>query len=435
MIQKMKGTYDVTSAIGYYQAIEQAIRKVSRLYNVEEIRTPHFESRELFHRSVGSDSDIVNKETYDFEDRGGRINTLRPEGTAGIVRAYIENKLHADPRVPLKRYYIGSMFRYERPQKGRFREFRQFGAEYFGSPHPAVDAELIDYALNVLRALKLRDARVHLNSLGGKASKEAYSKALKAHLKPHLETLCDDCKARYETNPLRILDCKKDSDKDAIKTAPRTIDYLTDADRDHFEAVKTYLDAMSVPYTVDDGLVRGLDYYTHTVFEVKVSEALLGKQNAICGGGRYNTLVSDLGGPDTPASGFAFGIERLIVAMQANGFTPKTPPLHVYFIVLGEKARRVAMPLIKRLRTGGISADMDYMERSMKAQFKQSTHHKARYVAIIGESEVEAGVVNLKDQREGQEWSVRNEDLYITLMDRLTSKTQDTCVDCKERGE
>ncbi len=435
MIQKMKGTYDITDTIGYYQAVEQAIRKVSRLYNVEEIRTPHFESRELFHRTVGADSDIVNKETYDFEDRGGRVNTLRPEGTAGIVRAFIEHKLHTDPKVPLKRYYIGSMFRYERPQKGRFREFRQFGAEFFGSAHPALDAELIDYALNVLRALKLKNAEVHLNSLGGDESKAAYTDALKTHLKPHIDTLCDDCKARYETNPLRILDCKKDADKDPIRTAPRTYDHLTEEDRAHFEAVIGHLEDMDIPYTLDHGLVRGLDYYTHTVFEVKVSEALLGKQNAICGGGRYNNLVGELGGPDTPASGFAFGIERLIVALKASGFTPQTPPLHVYFIILGDKARGAAMPLMRRLRLGGITVDGDYSDKSMKAQFKQSAHHDARFVAIIGESEVEKGVVNLKDQREGTEHTVSHSELYVTLMETLTKKTPDECVDCKERGE
>ncbi|MGM0436208.1 MAG: histidine--tRNA ligase [Bacillota bacterium] len=435
MIQKMKGTYDITEDIGYFTEIEKAIRKVSRLYNVEEIRTPHFESRELFHRSVGENSDIVTKETYDFEDRGGRVNTLRPEGTAGIVRALIENKLYADPRVPVKRYYIGSMFRYERPQKGRFREFRQFGAESFGSHLPSQDAEMIDYAMNVLRALKLKNVRVHINSLGGNISKKAYKEALKAHLEPHLDELCQDCQVRYETNPLRILDCKKDKDKEAIKTAPKTIDYLTKEDETHFETLKRTLDAMGIDYTVDHSLVRGLDYYTHTVFELQVDEALLGQQNAICGGGRYDSLVEDLGGPATPAVGFAFGIERLIVALKENGFEPPKPSLHTYFIIMGDKARVKAMALMHRMRTGGITCEGDFTERSMKAQFKQSAHHDARFVVIIGEDEVNNNAVNLKDQREGTEESIAMNELYITLMERLTRNTRVSCTDCNEKGE
>ncbi len=435
MIQKMKGTYDITRDIGFYLEIEKAIRKVSRLYNVEEIRTPHFESRELFHRSVGENSDIVTKETYDFEDRGGRVNTLRPEGTAGIVRALIENKLYADPRTPIKRYYVGSMFRYERPQKGRFREFRQFGAESFGSKHPSQDAEMIDYAMNILRALKLKNVRVHINSLGGEASKKTYKEALKAHLEPHLDTLCQECQTRYETNPLRILDCKKDKDKEAIKTAPRTLDYLTKEDAAHFEALKSYLEAMKVDYKVDHSLVRGLDYYTHTVFELQVSEDLLGQQNAICGGGRYDTLVEDLDGPPTPAVGFAFGLERLIVALKENGFEPLSPSLHTYFIIMGDTARVKAMSLMHRLRTGGITCDADFTERSMKAQFKQSAHQNARFVVIIGEDEVANGTVNLKDQREGIETSVPMNALYGTLMERLTRNTNAGCKDCKEKGE
>jgi|AntRauTorcE11898_2_1112593.scaffolds.fasta_scaffold00244_18 histidyl-tRNA synthetase len=435
MIQKMKGTYDITDDIGFYQEIEKVIRKVSRLYNVKEIRTPHFENRELFHRSVGEHSDIVSKETYDFEDRGGRVNTLRPEGTAGIVRALIENKLYADPRVPLKRYYIGSMFRYERPQKGRFREFRQFGAESFGSSHPSQDGEMIDYAMNVLRALKLKNVRVHINSLGGTASKSAYKDALKAHIEPHLETLCRECQIRFETNPLRMLDCKKDKDKDVLKTAPRTFDYLNEDDSAHFEALKRYLDAMKISYTVDHSLVRGLDYYTHTVFELQVSEALLGQQNAICGGGRYNTLVEDLDGPPTPAFGFAFGIERLIVALKENGFTPPSPSLHAYFIIMGDEAREKAMGLMHRLRTGGITCDADFTKRSMKAQFKQSARHNARFAVIIGEEEVAQNTLNLKDQREATEDTIPMNDLYITLMERLTRNTNGSCKDCSEKGD
>jgi len=434
MIRRMKGTYDITDDIGYFKAIEKQIERVSRLFNYKEIRTPHFESRELFHRSVGEDTDIVSKETYDFEDRGGRINTLRPEGTAGIVRAYNENKLYASRITPQKYYYYGSMFRYERPQKGRFREFRQFGAEAFGSNHPSMDAEVIAYAVTLLKALKIKDVTVHMNSLGDKASKTNYEKALKEHFEPHLDSLCKDCNRRFDQNPLRILDCKVDAKHESMRSAPKTLDYLTDEDKAHFESVQRYLEAANIEYTVDHNLVRGLDYYTHTVFEIKVSEALLGSQNAICGGGRYNNLVESLDGPPTPAVGFAFGIERMVVALKANEHDLGEDYLHVYLLIMGEKARIKAMQLSQRLRMGGLSVEADYMEKSFKAQFKQSATHNARFVAIIGDQEVDDGALNLKDQRMNTEERVAFNDLYTTVVDKLTSKPAD-CKDCDYKGE
>ncbi len=434
MIRRMKGTYDITDDIGYYKAIEKQIERVSKLFNFKEIRTPHFEARELFHRSVGEDTDIVSKETYDFEDRGGRINTLRPEGTAGIVRAFNENKLYASNISPQKYYYYGSMFRYERPQKGRFREFRQFGAESFGSNHPSMDAEIIAYAATLLKALKIKDITVHLNSLGDKTSKANFEKALKAHFQPHLDSLCKDCKNRYEENPLRILDCKVDKNHESMQSAPKTVDYLTDADKAHFESVQAYLKSANIDVVVDHNLVRGLDYYTHTVFEIKVSEDLLGSQNAICGGGRYNNLVETLDGPPTPAVGFAFGVERLVVALKENDYPLSEDYLHVYVLVMGEQARLNAAWLIQRMRMGGLMVDTDYTERSMKAQFKQSANHNARFVAIIGDKEVEEGALNLKDQQLNTEERVSFNDLYVTIVDKLTQKRSD-CQDCDYKGE
>ncbi len=422
MIKRMKGTYDITEDIGYFKRIETQIDRVSKLFNFTEIRTPHFEARDLFHRSVGGDTDIVSKETYDFEDRGGRINTLRPEGTAGIVRAYVENKLYASRVQPQKYYYYGSMFRYERPQKGRFREFRQFGAEAFAAHDPSIDAEMIAYAVTLLQALKIKDVTVHVNSLGDSESKSAYEEALKAHFKPHLESLCPDCNTRYKDNPLRILDCKVDSNHPSMQSAPRTLDYLTDEARAHFDDVIDHLKGMEIDVSVDHNLVRGLDYYTHTVFEIKVSEALLGSQNAICGGGRYDQLVETLEGPPTPAVGFAFGVERLVVALKALEEAPGAPNLDLYVLMLGD-VRKTASKLMQRLRLQGLMVDGDYMNKSMKAQFKQSATQGARFVGIMGEDEVNQGMLTIKDQSTNEETRVAFDDVYTTLQHTLTKRT------------
>jgi len=433
MIQKMKGTYDITEDISYYHAIEKKIQSISKLFGFKEIRTPHFEASELFHRSVGEDSDIVSKETYDFTDRSNRALTLRPEGTAGVARALIENKMYANPVSPQKYYYVGSMFRYERPQKGRFREFRQFGAEAFGSLHPQMDAEVIAYAFTLIKALKLTGIKVHLNSLGGAESKQMFKGALKEHLAPSVDTLCKDCQRRYEENPLRILDCKVDANHEALKTAPKPLDYMTEEDQAHFKQVLKYLDLMNIEYVVDHNLVRGLDYYTHTVFEIKVSESLLGSQNTICGGGRYNELIETLGGPSVPAVGFSFGLERLLVALKAADFKVEDDYTHVYMLIMGDAARALAMQLMQRLRLGGLMCDADFLEKSFKAQFKQSAHKNARFVVIIGEDEVNNQTVTVKDQKEGQEEKVHINDLYMYLVELLTKKTS-SCDSCDHQG-
>lgn len=440
MYQKPKGTYDVLPAeSSRWQALEKAIRNVSKIYNYREIRTPIFEKTELFHRGVGEGTDIVSKETYDFEDRGKRMNTLRPEGTAGVVRSYVENKLYAG-KLPVQKYfYVGNMFRYERPQKGRYRQFAQFGAEAFGSNSPLLDAEIIAYAVSVLKALKIKEVKVHLNTLGDDASKANYREALVKYLEKDLDKLCGDCNKRFETNPLRILDCKVDSDNPVLNGAPKPIDYLTEESKTHFEAVLGYLDSMGLEYVVDESLVRGLDYYTNTVFELKANLPSLGAQNTVCGGGRYNNLVKSLGGPDTPGVGFAFGLERLLFATESTGFKGDSDYLHLYLMTLGEEQKADAMQLLNRCRLGGLFSDIDFLDKGMKAQFKLAANYNARFVAIYGEQERLDGMINVKDQDNGTEVRIKKEQLYNHIVAELMKPShscqsceEDSCDDCEE---
>lgn len=429
-MQKPKGTFDIIEDIQLYHMIEKTIRKMTKRFSVQEIRTPHFEQSELYHRSVGESTDVVGKETYRFLDRGGRDITLRPEGTAGVVRAYVENKLYANPQKVQKYYYVGSMFRYERPQKGRFREFNTFGVEAFGSAHPKLDAEIIELAYRLTFALGINPLVVHLNSLGDAQSKARYKEALQAHLTPHLPTLCTDCQTRFETNPLRILDCKVDAKHEALLSAPKPLDYLVAEDKEHFDQVIRYLTAQQIPYHIDDRLVRGLDYYTHTVFEIKTDESLLGQQNTLCGGGRYNHLVETLGGPSTPAVGFGFGLERLIVAIKAAQKEPITPALDVYIGALGEEALEVSSVLATRLRKQNLSVESSFEPLSLKAQFKQSDRLNARFFCLLGEDEVRAGTVNIKDQKTKEETTIKQAQAAFYIIDKLTH--DQTCVDCEE---
>ena len=440
MMQKMKGTYDILpSDIGRWQAMERAIRNVSKLFNYQEIRTPIIEYTELFHRGVGEDTDIVSKETYDFIDRGNRSNTLRPEGTAGVVRSLIENKLYADKLPVQKLYYMGPMFRYERQQKGRYRQFLQFGAEAFGSANPQLDAEIISYAVTILKALKITDVTIHLNSIGDTTSKTVYRQALVDHLKPSIDSMCKDCQTRYQTNPLRMLDCKVDAEHPALRDAPKPIDYLTEEDKAHFDAVLTYLDAMNIDYVVDKNLVRGLDYYTHTVFELKAHLETLGAQNTICGGGRYNHLVESLGGPDVPGVGFAFGLERLMFALESIDFKGDAEYLHLFLMILGDEQKDDGMAMLQRCRVGGLMSDIDYLDRSMKNKWKQATNHNARFVAIYGEEERKNDTINIKDQDTGEEVSIPKQQLYNHIVAELmkpkrscSSCEVDSCDDCEE---
>ncbi len=418
MIAKVKGTQDILPAeSGRWQDLERVIANVSAIYNFKEIRTPMFEASELYHRGVGETTDIVKKETYDFADRGERMLTLRPEGTAGVVRAVIENKLYADPSLPLKYYYVGPMFRYERPQKGRQRQFHQFGGEALGSLLPETDAEVIAYAVTTLRALRLPNVKVKLNSLGATASKLQYRDRLIGYLEPVVAGLCPDCQARFRENPLRVLDCKFDRENPILVNAPKPLDDLNEADALHFAKVKGYLDAMHIDYVVDKSLVRGLDYYTHTVFELEADLPSLGAQATLGGGGRYNDLVESLDGPAFPAVGFAFGMERLLLALESVDQGKRDESVHCFVIALGDVAKPKAMELMTGLRHGGLIVDADFMDRPLKGQFKQAERLGAAFTVILGETEVASGTVNVKNAATGVQETIPAANLYHYLIE------------------
>lgn len=432
MYKKMKGTYDILPAdVAKWQKLEKVIRSVSKIYNYKEIRTPIFENSELFHRSVGETTDIVSKETYDFIDRGNRSNTLRPEGTAGVVRSFIENKLYTSNIPVQKMFYVGPMFRYERPQKGRYRQFSQFGAEAFGSTSPLLDAEVIAFAVSILKALKIVNVKVHINSIGDADSKVMYKEALLKYLAPEINNLCSDCQLRYTTNPLRILDCKIDGDGAILTAAPKPVDYLTESAKLHFEQTCGYLDAMGIDYVKDNSLVRGLDYYTHTVFEVKANLDTLGAQNTICGGGRYNNLVKSLNGPDIPGVGFAFGLERLMFALESVNFEGDPEYLHLYMMILGEEQKADGLAMVNKCRLGGLFTDLDFLDKGMKGKWKQAANLKARFVAIYGANEKEQNVINVKDQETGKEETIDKKNLYNYIMTALMTPSN-TCSSCSE---
>ena len=390
-----RGTVDILPAqSGKWQELEQLLRTICANYNVKEIRTPIFELTELFNRAVGDTTDVVSKEMYTFEDRKGRSMTLRPEGTAGIARAYVENKLYGMPEKLQKVYYMGPMFRYERPQNGRQRQFHQFGVEMLGVESPYVDVECMLMAVTVVKALGLKNIQLHINTLGDQGSRDAYREALQNHFQPVLNELCHDCQVRYEKNPLRILDCKVDKNHPMMKTAPKTIDYLTDSAKAHFEKVCALLDDLEIDYVVDPNLVRGLDYYSHTVFEIISDDPKLGAGSTVGGGGRYNGLVEELGGPQTPGVGFAFGMERLMIALGDDHEDEEG--LDVYIMPLGSEAKDLAMQIMTMLRANGFTCDMDQCDRGLKGQFKSADRFHAHFSMIIGDEEVQKEVVNMK---------------------------------------
>lgn len=413
MIQKPKGTYDVYGKKGrdiiYLENIVQALME---RYNYEYFRTPLFESSELFHRGVGETTDIVSKETYDFVDRGSRNMTLRPEGTAGVVRSFIENKMYGRDTQPIKSWYMGPMYRYERPQSGRYREFYQFGVEVFGSSDPIVDAEVISIPVNLYKLLGLKGIKVNINTLGDLESRMKYREALLEYFKPHLDTLCDDCKNRYSKNPLRILDCKVDSNLDIMKNAPKISDYLNEKSINHFNKVKEYLDSMGIDYEVNDNLVRGLDYYTHTVFEVEAKVEGFGSQNVLCGGGRYDNLVSSVGGPEVSGVGFATGIERLLTALEYENVLPKDEnSIDIYIIPMDDSSKKLGINIVNTLRMNGFTSDIDLIGRNIKSNFKQADRLSSKYVIIIGEDEVKSRVLTIKDNNTKEEYKVNIEDM------------------------
>lgn len=428
MIQKPKGTYDVTkeqsSKILY---LEKLLKALMENYNYTYIRTPLFEVSELFHRGVGETTDIVTKETYDFKDRGDRNMTLRPEGTAGVVRAFIENKLYADPNMPVKNWYYGPMYRYERPQSGRFREFYQFGVEVFGSNDPMIDAEVISIPVNFYKLLGLKGVKVKINSLGDKESREMYHQALTAHFEPHIKDLCKDCQERFIKNPLRILDCKVDADKECMKTAPTTIEYLNEESRIFFENVQKYLKKMHVDFAVDPSVVRGLDYYTHTVFEVEAAIEGFGSQNVLCGGGRYNGLVETIGDRSVPGVGFALGMERLLTALAFENITlGEEEGIDVYVIPMAEEDKEEAIEVTQVLRMNGFKADTDYMSRNLKANFKQADRLKATYLILLGEEERQTKMYTLKENTTQKEYKIEKENLISFLDEHIEEEEHET---------
>ncbi len=426
-IQAPKGTYDIFPAgipkdpwtvSGNWLAIERIAREVAGVYHYAEIRTPIFEHSELFHRGVGETSDIVSKETYTFADRENRSMTLRPEGTAGVVRAAIENGLLNDQGAQAKLYYIGPNFRYEKPQRGRYRQHHQFGVEAFGVAQPEQDVECIGLQMEFYRRCGLKDLALRVNSLGDAESKQRYRDALVTFLSPKAASLSEDSQRRMTTNPLRILDSKDPRDVAAVQGAPPAVGYLSDKSKAHFERVTALLTALGLPFEIDGALVRGFDYYTDTLWEVTAGG--LGSQNAVGGGGRYDNLVENLGGRPTPGVGFGSGLERLLIALESQAVTlPQTAPKLVWLVQHGEAAKDHNLKLLAELRAADIAADMDLSGRAMKGQLKAAANAKVSYSIVVGDDELANGQVVLKDFTTQQQTTVPRAEIISTIKARL----------------
>ena len=414
----IRGTQDVLPAESYkWQHIEQTALSIARDFGYREMRTPVFEHTVLFQRSVGETTDVVQKEMHTFDDRGARSITLRPEGTAGAARAMLEHGLNNDA-LPVKASYVTSCYRYENPQAGRLREFHQFGVECFGAAAPQADAEVIALAHTVLETLGVTGVSLHINSIGCPACRAKYHEALKAYFSARKDQLCETCLGRLERNPMRILDCKSPVCSALAAEAPVILDYLCDDCAAHFQAVKGCLEEAELPYTVDPRIVRGLDYYTRTVFEF-VSDAL-GAQAVVCGGGRYDGLCQELGGPSIPSLGFGMGLERLLLVMEAKGCAfPAPPRCELYLAPMGEAAVRRCFAIASRLREGGVAVEFDVAGRGLKAQMKYADKLGARYVIVVGDSELETGMAKLKDMESGEASDIALDDsLYTTLYNK-----------------
>lgn len=410
MINIPKGTKDMLPSDAYkWHYVEEKARKVAALFGFREIRTPMFEHTELFTRGVGETTDIVTKEMYTFLDKGGRSMTLRPEGTAGVARAFIENGLAQQP-LPMKAYYLASVFRYERPQNGRLREHHQFGVELYGSELPAADAEVIALAHTFLISVGLTSLSLNINSIGCRECRKAYNAALKEYIGANLSDMCAACRDRFDRNPLRILDCKEEKCRRITAGAPRITDFLCEDCKAHFAELQRLLEKQGIPFTVNPSIVRGLDYYTRTVFEF-VSDAI-GAQGTVCGGGRYNHLVEEVGGKPTPAVGFGLGLERLIMVLEnTDALHAEQERTDVYLAPLGERASERAVTLVSELRAAGVSAESDLMGRSFKAQMKYADKCGARFLAVMGDDELERGAVSLKNMLTGESSEVRFADI------------------------
>lgn len=396
LIKAPRGTKDLFgSEINAWLEMEQTIRELCKDFGYGEIRTPMFEHTELFQRGVGETTDIVQKEMYSFQDKKGRNITLKPEGTAGAARAYLEQKMYADTQ-PTKLYYITPAFRYEKPQAGRMRQFHQFGIELFGAEAPTADVEVITVAAELLKRMGISKVKLHINSLGGPECRKKYNEKLREYLGENLNNLCETCRERFEKNPLRVLDCKNENCGTIVANAPTVLDTLGEECKNHFEMVKTLLSEMGIEYTVDPGIVRGLDYYTRTVFEFISTD--IGAQGTICGGGRYNHLVEELGGSPTPAVGFAVGLERLLMVAEAEkGKKEYNPSKDIFIGSIGDTALIKAHNLVYKLRQAGISAEADHLGKSVKAQMKYGDKIGAKYSMILGEDEINTGKAVLKN--------------------------------------
>ena len=407
MITKPKGCYDVTGEVAKkYQRICEVVSAYAKIYNYKYIRTPLFESTELFKRGVGDTTDIVQKETYDFTDRGGRSFTLRPEGTAGVVRNFIEDKLYGNQSSVVKEFYIGTMYRYERPGLGRNREFTQFGVECLGSDDEMMDAEVISFSYNILKELGL-DVTVKINNLGSVEDRENYKNALVEYLTPHINDLCEDCQNRIKTNPLRILDCKVDDQSEILKNAPSILDYHSKESNDRFNKILTYLDYLDIDYEVDNTLVRGLDYYDYMVYELKLNDSL-----ALGGGGRYNHLVKNLGGPEVPAVGFACGIERIINEMNDESFNN----IDVYVMCVNDEEKIKANIITQDLRLNNIICETNIMGKSLKSQFKEADNMNAKNLIILNSEDLSKGLITVKDNVTKEEVKVPEDEIIDYIL-------------------
>lgn len=412
MITKQKGTYDIYGDLAKKRAyVNDVLAALCEKYNYGYIETPVFEASELFHRGVGESTDMVKKETYDFQDRGERSITLRPEGTAGVVRWFVENKLYGNMTDPVKVFYNMKMYRYERPQSGRNREFTQWGFECFGSDDVMSDAEVVSLAYNAYRLLGLDDITIKINSLGDTESRDNYRAALKEYFAPHIHELCPDCQDRFERNPLRILDCKFDAGNEIITNAPKTLDYLNAESKERFDKLLSMLDMMDINYEIDANLVRGLDYYNHMVFEVVLNDSY-----ALGGGGRYNGLVETLGGPSVPGVGFAMGYDRTILAMEENGVKiPINDSIDVYVLYVSETEKETASYLVQDLRLNGFITETDTMNKSLKAQFKSVDRYNSKYMIILNDEDLKSNKIKIKDNKTKEEELIGINDLVDYL--------------------
>ena len=408
----IKGTEDILPAQSYkWQFVEDIMRSQAKVYGFKEIRTPVFEHTELFNRSVGDTTDVVQKEMYTFETKGGESVTLRPEGTAGAARAVLEHGVYNDG-YPIKAYYLTSCYRYEKPQKGRQREFHQFGMEVYGAPSYFADAEVICAAHSIFERLGVRGLSLEINSIGCAKCRAEYHKALRKYLERKKDKLCDTCLSRLDRNPMRILDCKSPVCSEIAKEAPTVLDYICDECREHFEGVKGCLDAADIHYTVNPGIVRGLDYYTRTVFEFVSSD--IGAQGTVCGGGRYDGLIEELGGQHTPSLGFGMGIERLLLLLEAQGIEIPAPPVcDIYVIGIGDKAKMKAFNIIEGVRNSSLIAEGDIVGRGIKAQMKYADKIKAKFSLVIGDTELEENKAKLRNMVNGSEKVVPLDDNFF----------------------